>query len=395
MASVTLKIRPGRPNAAGRFPIFVSVIHNGAARFIPTPFDVADPAHFSNGRIIARGASETNKHLSFILDDYRGKLARLDLSAISTAAELKEALTVKPSTRPPVKPLTISEMFAKRIEQMEAQGRASYASMLRYSARVIAGLMEDKPVQALTRQDIRALVDSMRAKGCAPGQMQMRLTHYKAALNDLIDREAVRFDVHPFKGITIPQARPKYTDISRADFLRLVNYKPSNKMEETAKNAFLLSFYLCGINLADLTRLGDELRGQVLRFERQKTRDHTRGGAVTSFTIPPEARPLIEWAERAGLFKERTDTQYKTLQRAINRGLTEIAERVGIRGSFSYYSARHTWAEFAFLSGIPSEIVGYCLGHSTSAGGRAVFNYIRVLQAQADDAIDKVRTFIS
>ena len=395
MASVSLKVRPGRPNAAGRFPIFVSVIHNGAARFIPTPFDVADPSLFVNGRIIARGASETNKHLSFILDDYRGKLARLDLSTISTAAELKEALTVKPSTRPPVKPLTISGMFAKRVADMEAQGRQSYASMLRYSARVIAGLMEDKPVQTLTRQDIRGLVDAMRAKGCAPGQQQMRLTHFKAALNDLIDREAVRFDVHPFKGIAIPKARPKYTDISRGEFLRLVNYKPNNKREETAKNAFLLSFYLCGINLADLTQLGDELRGQVLRFERQKTKDHTRGGAVTCFTIPPEARPLIEWAERAGLFKKRTPTQYKTLQRAINRGLSEIADRVGIRGSFSFYSARHTWAEFAFLCGIPSEIVGYCLGHSTSAGGRAVFNYIRVLQHQADEAINKVRAFIS
>ena len=394
MASVSLKIRPARPNAAGRFPIFVSVIHNGAARFIPTPFDVADPAHFANGRIIARGASETNKHLDHILNEYRGKLARLDLSTINTAAELKDALTIKSSARQAVKPLTISGMFAKRVADMEGQGRASYASMLRYSARVIAGLMEDKPVASLTRQDIRDLVDSMRAKGCAPGQMQMRLTHFKAAVNDLIDREAVRFDVHPFKGISIPQARPKYTDISRADFLRLVKYKPINKREETAKNAFLLSFYLCGLNLADLTRLGDELRGRVLRFERQKTKDHTRGVAVTSFTIPPEARPLIDWGHRAGLFKDRTDTQYKTLQRAINRGLSEIAERVGIRGSFSYYSARHTWAEFAFLCGVPAEIVGYCLGHSTSAGGRAVFNYIRVLQTQADDAINKVRTYI-
>ena len=394
MASLSLKVRPGRPNAAGRFPIFVSVIHNGAARFIPTPFDVADPAHFANGRIIARGASETNKHLSFILDDYRGKLARLDLSTISTAAELKDALTVKPSNRPPVKPLTISGMFAKRIEQMEHQGRQSYASMLRYSERCIVSLMEDKPVQSLTRQDIRALLDAMRARGYGLGNMQIRMTHFKAAVNDLIDREAVRIDVHPFRGIKIPQSAGKYTDISRGDFLRLINFKPNNKREEDAKNAFLLSFWLCGLNLADITQLGDELRGQVLRFKRQKTKDHTRGGAVTCFTIPPEARPLIEWAERAGLFKERTPTQYKTLRRAINRGLSEIAEQIGIRGSFSFYSARHTWAEFGFLCGVPSEIVGYCLGHATAPGGRAVYNYIRVLQAQADDAINKVRAYI-
>ncbi len=392
MASLSLKIRPGRPNNAGRYPIFVSVIHNGAARFIPTPFDVTDPSQFSGGRIITRGASEINKSLAYLLDDYRNKLARLDVSKYSTASQLKEALTNQNQAK--AKPLTVAQMFANRANQMQQEGRHSYANMLKYSAKVIGEIIGNPFVKDLTRQDIRGLLDALRARGYASGNIQMRLTHFKAAVNDLIDRELIRYDMHPFRGIKIPQSAPKYTDISRVDFLRLINFKPNNKREETAKNAFLLSFWLCGLNLADLTQLGDELRGQVLRFERQKTKDHTRGGAVTCFTIPPEARPLIEWADRAGLFKERTTTQYKTLQRAINRGLSEIADRLGILGSFSYYSARHTWAEFAFLCGIPSEIVGYCLGHSTSASGRAVFNYIRVLQHQADEAINKVRAYI-
>lgn len=391
MVSISLKVRPGRPNAAGRFPIFVSIIHNKEARFIPTPFDVASPSHFSGGRVVTRGSSETNKHLAHILDEYRGKLARLDVSKFATCAQLKGALT---ETRESA-PLTVSVMFAKRIEDMEQKGRQSYANMLRYSARVIDSILGDPVVNALTRQDIRHLVDEMQSRGYAAGQMQMRLTHFKAAVNDLIDREAVRYDVHPFRGIKIPQSAPKYTDISRAEFIKLRDMQPDCKRVELAKNCFLLSFYLCGINLADLTRLGDELRGTVLRFERQKTKDHTRGGGLTCFTIPPEARPLIEWADKSGLFDERTTTQYKTLQRSINRGLSMIAERVGIRGSFSYYSARHTWAEMAFLCGIPSEIVGYCLGHATNTTGRAVFNYIRVMQSQADDAINKVRAFIS
>lgn len=384
MASLSLKIRPGRPNNAGRYPIFVSVIHNGAARFIPTPFDVAEPSQFSNGRITTRGAGEINKSLSFLLDEYRNKLARLDLSKFATASQLKEALTNQKQARE--KPLTVAQMFANRIEQMKQEGRHSYASMLQYSAKVIGDIMGNPFVKDLTRQDIRALLDAMRARGYASGNIQMRLTHFKAAVNDLIDRELIRYDVHPFRGVKIPQAAPKYTDVSRADFQRIRALVPDCKRLELGRNMWLLSFYLCGLNLVDLTRLGQELRGQVLRFERQKTSEHTNGGGLVSFRIPTEARPLIEWADTAGIFRERTQTEYKTLQRYVNRCIALVADRVGIRGSFSYYSARHTFAELALLSGIHLELIEYLLGH-TPKSNRPIYSYVHIMQSQADAAL--------
>ena len=384
MASLSLKIRPGRPNSAGRYPIFVAVSHNKDTRFIPTPFDVPDPSQFSGGRIITRGAGEINKSLSFILDEYRNKLARLDVSKFGTASQLKEALTNQSQAK--TKPLTVAQMFANRIEQMKQEGRHSYASMLQYSARVIGDIMGNPFVKDLTRQDIRALLDAMRARGHSPGNIGMRLTHFKAALNDLIDRELIRYDMHPFRGILIPKAAHKYTDISRADFQRIRALVPDCKRLELGRNMWLLSFYLCGLNLVDLTRLGQELRGQVLKFERQKTSDHTNGGGFVSFRIPSEARALIEWADTAGIFRERTQTEYKTLQRYVNRCIGLVAERVGIRGSFSYYSARHTFAELALLSGVHLELIEYLLGH-TPKSNRPIYSYVHIMQSQADDAL--------
>lgn len=387
MASLSLKIRPGRPNSSGRYPIFVAVSHNKETRFIQTPFDVADPSQFSGGRITTRGASEINKSLSFILDDYRNKLARLDVSKLGTASQLKEALTNQSQTK--TKPLTVAQMFANRANQMQQEGRHSYANMLKYSAKVIGEIIGNPFVKDLTRQDIRALLDAMRARGYASGNIQMRLTHFKAAVNDLIDRELIRFDVqHPFRGIKIPQSAPKYTDVSRADFHRIRNLKPDCKRLELGRNMWLLSFYLCGLNLVDLTRLGQELRGQVLKFERQKTSDHTNGGGLVSFRIPSEARALIEWADTAGIFRERTQTEYKTLQRYVNRCIALVADRVGIRGSFSYYSARHTFAELALLSGIHLELIEYLLGHTPKAN-RPIYSYVHIMQSQADDALSR------
>lgn len=279
-------------------------------------------------------------------------------------------------------------MFANRANQMEQEGRHSYANMLKYSAKVIGDIIGNPFVKDLTRQDIRELLDALRARGYAPGNIQMRLTHFKAAVNDLIDRELIRYDVHPFRGIKIPQAAPKYTDISRADFHRIRNLKPDCKRLELGRNMWLLSFYLCGLNLVDLTRLGQELRGQVLKFERQKTSDHTNGSGLVSFRIPSEARALIKWAESAGIFRERTQTEYKTLQRYVNRCIALVAERVGIRGSFSYYSARHTFAELALLSGIHLELIEYLLGH-TPKSNRPIYSYVHIMQSQADAALNR------
>lgn len=386
MASVSLKIRPNRPNGAGRYPIYIAVVVGKDVRYIQTPFDVADPSQFSNGRITTRGASEINKSLSFLLDEYRNKLARLDVSKYATASQLKEALTNQKQTRE--KPLTVAQMFANRTAQMQQEGRHSYANMLKYSAKVIGDIIGDPFVKDLTRQDIRALLDAMRARGHSPGNIQMRLTHFKAAVNDLIDRELIRYDMHPFKGIKIPQSAPKYTDISRADFQRIRALVPDCKRLELGRNMWLLSFYLCGLNLVDLTRLGEELRGQVLKFERQKTSDHTNGGGLVSFRIPTEARALIKWADTAGIFRERTPTEYKTLQRYVNRCIALVAERVGIRGSFSYYSARHTFAELALLSGIHLELIEYLLGH-TPKSNRPIYSYVHIMQSQADAALKR------
>lgn len=390
MASVSLKIRPNRPNGAGRYPIYIAVVVGKDVRYIQTPFDVSDPSQFSNGRITTRGASEINKTLSFLLDEYRTKLARLDVSKFGTASQLKDALTNKTKE----KPLTVAQMFANRIEQMSRENRLSYANMLKYSAKVIGDIIGNPFVKDLTRQDIRALVDDMRARGYASGNMQMRLTHFKAAVNDLIDRELIRYDMHPFRGIKIPQAAPKYTDISRADFQRIRNLKPDCKRLELGRNIWLLSFYLCGLNLVDLTRLGEELRGQVLRFERQKTSGHTRTSCPVSFTIPEEARPLIMWADRTGIFRERTQTEYKTLQRYVNRCIALVAERVGIRGSFSYYSARHTFAQMGLMAGVHLELIEHLLGHSVKSS-RPIFSYLHIMHEQADKAVQEIIDYIN
>lgn len=60
-----------------------------------------------------------------------------------------------------------------------------------------------------------------------------------------------------------------------------------------------------------------------------------------------------------------------------------------IKSNISFYSARKTFAQFAFDLGIRTEIVEYCLGQSMKEN-RPIYNYVRVMKRQADAAIQMV-----
>ena len=89
------------------------------------------------------------------------------------------------------------------------------------------------------------------------------------------------------------------------------------------------------------------------------------------------------------IFKCKTETEYQNLRRYINKCLSLLADKVGIKTTFSFYSARKTFAQFAFMLGVKTEVIEYCIGQ-TMKTNRPIYNYVRVMQRQADACIRKV-----
>ena len=44
------------------------------------------------------------------------------------------------------------------------------------------------------------------------------MTHFKAAINEAIDDNLVKYEEHPFKGYTMPQSDPRQMDITVEEF---------------------------------------------------------------------------------------------------------------------------------------------------------------------------------
>lgn len=118
---------------------------------------------------------------------------------------------------------------------------------------------------------------------------------------------------------------------------------------DLAKDCFILSFCLMGINSADLYN-AIELKGDRLTYFRTKTKDRRLDKAKMVVVLPKMAIPIIEKykdpkGERIFNFY-RFYRDHKAFNKALNKGLKEIGKLLNI-DDLEFYAARHSWATIA------------------------------------------------
>ena len=118
---------------------------------------------------------------------------------------------------------------------------------------------------------------------------------------------------------------------------------------DLAKDCFILSFCLMGINSADLYN-ATLLRDNRLVYCRTKTKERRLDKAKMEVIVPDMVLPIIEkYRDTTGqrllrFYKDYRD--HKAFNKAINKGLKEIGKQLNI-DDLEYYAARHSWATIA------------------------------------------------
>ena len=180
----------------------------------------------------------------------------------------------------------------------------------------------------------------------------------------------------PFMELEIPKQEATRKRAISADIIRKLPYKDMKKGYKStchynlAKDCFILSFCLMGINSADLYN-ATEMEGYTIVYNRTKTKDRRLDKAQMKVDIPKLVLPLVE------KYKDKTGKrlfnfyQYyadeKDFNKAINYGLKEIGTILEI-DDLEYYAARHSWATIALnKAGIDKYIVHAALNHIDDA----------------------------
>ena len=184
--------------------------------------------------------------------------------------------------------------------------------------------------------DVRLLFNYAMAEYNDEDKDQIRIIHYPFRKYKLKRRpENEKRNLTKEQILTIRDAAPEVLDLDRAILSR---------------DAFLISFYLVGMNFADMYEV-DKIKDGRLTYERKKTRGRRQDKAFISIKIEPEAKLLIEkYRDPSGVrvfdFYKRYTTSH-IFSSNVNKGLKVLAKTCKINEPLSTYYARHSWATIA------------------------------------------------
>jgi len=182
-------------------------------------------------------------------------------------------------------------------------------------------------------------------------------------------------------------------------------YQPKSAGEQFAKDIYMLSFCLCGMNAADLytcSVVKNDVGEIRLVYNRAKTKSHRADRAEMQIGIQPEIMHLLEKYRNVGEgnrifeFADRF-VNVDGFNAAVNsprRGLRKIGKSDEVNvDRLTLYTARHSWATIAVNNcGIPEELVDDCLAHAPKR--KMLHLYVKKDWSRIDKANRQVLNYV-
>ncbi len=389
MLTIKAEVLKDKRRADGTYNVKVRFIKNKKVKRISTNLfatdaDLTTDSKLKEGSVVRQEADRLVLH-------YRMMFTALHLdSEKCDVNEIVSRLLCKEETEKPIDFIAFSK---KWISETSIKGKDNYATALNSFVRFVG--KDELEIKKLTvdllekyrdflSKEREERVKALKAEGKrVPSNRCLSL--YLMSLRHLFS-EAQRFYNKPDKGLMrIPHTPFEYFKIPKQEATRKRAIQPQQIRAiwnmpyqnihkgvkhtcrtDLAKDCFILSFCLMGINSVDLYN-ATELRGNRLVYYRTKTKDRRLDKAKMEVVVPNIILPIIErYKDTTGqrLFKFYKDYRdHKAFNKAINKGLKEIGQQLNIE-DLEYYAARHSWATIALNKcGIDKYTVHAALNH--------------------------------
>ncbi len=364
MAKLTIILDKRTHNAQGLFPIKIQICNGDSSTsvstrifvseksFIGTPEKVVDK-NFPNASAINQRVKQMYlEYMNAITElDYAGKLQR------ATAASIKEFVKCKGCKE--VKETTFSAEMDRYISTCRAaKTRQGYE----YARDTLNQYMKKTTIHfdELTYPTLVSFDRWLEQKGLSINSRGAIFRYIRSVFNSAINADKLSPNEYPFRKFTIKKAYKEKEFLTLEEMRAILNLDLQGT-RRVARDFFMLSFYLCGVNPIDLFNLPKADKKGNIVFVRQKIA-HTEPMPI-HLHIQPEAQEIIDrYAGRDHLlcFIEKYD--FETFRRRLMRYLADISEKIDRH--LYFYMARYTWATFADNLGVPHDVISKALGHS-------------------------------
>lgn len=377
----------------GTYKIRISIGHKSETSYIVTKYRVNSPANFRNGVVVGQpDANAINMKLRQLLTRYDERLERIPNPGDYSCTQLRNLLENMADV---TNVTTLSTVAQEYISHLQQEHRDAYAKMLEYHLkRFLTFTHGDIFMTEISPRLIDDYARHVRAAGASPAYESISLVPVRTIVNYAVKMQMVRYDVHPFLYWKERKSDPRDLDISVQELMQLFEYHSPFKGIRRAIDLFRLSYYLGGINLVDLLACDfRDYQTKPLSYVRHKTRNKKSSHHTVTFTIPPEAYPLLEkyMDKKTGKLDVHYKGHYLSLLTAADKQLKKAATELSLpcKDFITYYSARKSFVQHGFDLGIPLEVLEYCIGQ-TPKTNRPIYNYYRVMSRHADEAIRKI-----
>lgn len=380
MAKSALRLDTRRPLQDGTYPVQIKVGY-GTNLYISTSIYLAVEDWDKRLQVCTgKGARKINNILGSLLLQTSNRILELLESGqfgILSRAQLRQMLTDLSLTAPTVGVPSVGEYINRVRDLKTANTQVSY-NTTRYRLSLYCDV-DNLRFGDLTYAWFEGWVKQMENDGLKRNTVAKYLKVVKTVIKYAED-----------DGVQVNPAYKKIDSRAETDTpMRNLPIETLRRIRDTEikgktawyKDAFLLSFYLIGINMVDLLAAPkDCIVNGRLQYKRAKT------GKNYSIKVEPEARAIIDkypgkthlvsFGEKVKGFRQNCNA----LLNSLEPGLT-------------WYWARYSWANYAVDLDIPKDTISEALGHKHGSNVTGV--YIRYSLDKADAANRQVLDYFA
>jgi len=364
MATVCAKVLKHHKKVDGSYNVKVRIIHNREKRYIDTEHFVTDKQLSKN---MAIKDPIVNRLVNRQVDEYRVAISELGEKLTFFSAEmLRDYLSNKNEEIDFVK---FCDDHISQLKNDKRDGTAANHTTVRNSLvdyfnrekvsvfeitasmlKLYEGFLRGK--RSIVRINHLNREVSTKSKGVSDSgiynYMRDLRTLFNAAREKFNDEELgiIRIPHYPFKKYKVgtpPATRKRNITLTQLVRLRDCKTVPGSRAE-LAKEMFMLSFYLCGINAVDIYNISrSNIINGRLEYNRCKTVRRRKDNAFISIKLVDEAAPLVE------KYIEKMSSRYSTskgFDGALSKGMKDLRIITNIR-DITFYWARHSFANCA------------------------------------------------
>lgn len=386
--NIRIVILPLKVLADGSHKLRIAISHNSQTRYIPTRFTVPSQKNLKNGNVVGvPNAQYINLQLRTRMNDFYKACDELEDIDYYTCAQLVNMLTKRAEQNTGLK--TVEQIAKDMLTNREhAWSKSTVAGFKQGIKRFIECFGKDFVLQTLTHANVLEFHKHLEKAGYSPTSVGMRMESLKRLVKYAIRHDYVKYKVYPF--LDYKSVKSARRDIALSlDLLRKMrDMELTDKWEIYARDLFMLSFYLCGMNLADILRL--DLTQDSVKFIRQKTFKRRDANDTTEFTIQPEARAILDkYLTPEGKLQFNRFVTERSIQHINADHLKKLRSKIGFE-KLIFYSARKTFAQIANELMVKDSVIEYCIGDSPLPSNRALSFYVQVNKRMADKAIRRI-----